>query len=212
MLNLSKNIIHQYKSSERKQLKKLKSKYGRKYQYTHGASKKRVWYDGELKTTGIKHNISKKLLLGSRLKCAYCGKRLIRCPKPIDHFIPNGKYPKYSFHPLNLLPSCTYCNSTIKGEYNPVVKWSHKYVNNIFFIVHPILHDVDHHIKYKNADKTLFDFDNCTIEGLNSIEFFKLHSEEMRIDRISQKLNEKHNPINNQQLKELVDACATYKL
>lgn len=212
MLNLPKNIIYQYLSTEKKQLKYLKSKYGRKYQLRYGDSKLRVWYDGMVKTKDIKHNISTNLLLGSFLRCAYCGKRLIRCPKPVDHFIPNGKFPKYSFHPLNLVPSCAYCNSTVKGEYVPVVDWAIKYVKMTFFIVHPLIHDVDEHIKYKDIDKVLFDYDNCSIEGLNSIEFFKLHTEEMRIEKISQVLNEKHNPIESESLRRLVDRCATYQV
>ncbi|WP_340002074.1 HNH endonuclease [Oceanobacillus sp. FSL K6-0127] len=45
-------------------------------------------------------------------KCPYCG---LDKPRTIDHYIPKGKYPEFSFFPSNLIPCCGYCNSK-KGE------------------------------------------------------------------------------------------------
>ncbi|WP_413518353.1 HNH endonuclease [Carnobacterium maltaromaticum] len=41
-------------------------------------------------------------------KCAYCG---IGGIDSMDHYVPKEKYPEYSVHPLNLVPSCSKCNS-----------------------------------------------------------------------------------------------------
>lgn len=39
----------------------------------------------------------------------------------VDHFFPRSIYPHLSCHPLNLIPICSYCNSYIKGETNPLL-------------------------------------------------------------------------------------------
>lgn len=41
-------------------------------------------------------------------KCAYCG---IGGIDSMDHYVPKEKYPEYSVHPFNLVPSCSKCNS-----------------------------------------------------------------------------------------------------
>ncbi|WGI18378.1 HNH endonuclease [Latilactobacillus sakei] len=45
-------------------------------------------------------------------KCAYCGIDSISC---MDHYVPKEKFPEYSIHPYNLIPSCETCN-TKKGK------------------------------------------------------------------------------------------------
>ena len=212
MLNLTYNIIYQYKSSERKHLKKLRLKYGRWYQKTYGVSRKRVWYDGELKTRSIKHNIVKNLLLGSRFRCSYCSKRLVRSSKPIDHFVPNSSNPILSFHELNLVPSCDYCNSTLKKKFDPLIQNNRKYRFNNFFILHPIIDDIDNNIFYTDADRTILDIDRCTLKGLNSIDLFELYTEEMLDERINQFIINRDNPLNDEKLIRLVNQCATYQV
>lgn len=211
MLNLNYNITYQYSASEKKQLKKIKSKYGRKYQKVYGASKKRVWYDGEVKSLKIKNKIITSLLNGSRFRCSYCTKRLTRSEKPIDHFIPNSDYPFFSFHPLNLIPSCGYCNSSLKKTFDPLVIKENKYSRNKFCMVHPIIDNVDEHIAFRNADRTILDIPNCSIEGLTSIQIFELHTLEMLDERINQHLINTHNPLTDDSLTKLVNECATYK-
>lgn len=37
----------------------------------------------------------------------------------VDHYFPKGKHAPLSIHPLNLIPTCKYCNETFKGENDP---------------------------------------------------------------------------------------------
>lgn len=212
MLNLNFNCSYQYEPAELKHLKSLRLKYGRKYQKQYGLSKKRVWYDGEVKSLSIKHNIVRSLLTGSRFRCAYCTKRLVANDKPIDHFIPNSDFPEYSFHSLNLVPSCGYCNSSLKKTFNPLLTQAKKYSRNTFLIVHPILHNVDNHIVFDAFDSTLIDFERCSIEGLMTIELFHLHTFEMLEQRINQAIIEQYNPLSDISLIKLVNECATYQV
>ncbi|MBW4361054.1 hypothetical protein [Flavobacterium taihuense] len=212
MINIDIKSVYNYTNAEKNQLKRLRSKYGRKYQKLFGSSKKRVWYDGEQCSLRIKHNVVKSLLASSKFKCVYCGKRLIRSGKPVDHFLPNSIYPNQSFHPLNLLPSCDFCNSTLKKAFDPLVVYSKKYSKNIFSIVHPIIEDVDQHIFYTNNDRTILDIKRCTIEGLTSIEIFRLHTFEMQMQRINQHIIDTINPLTNDELIRLVNECATYQI
>lgn len=75
-----------------------------------------------------------KLLLERRNEheltfCPYCGNPMI--PDTLDHFIPKGKWPEFSFFPNNLVPQCRGC-APVKGE--------HYYCNenNLAMFVHPI--------------------------------------------------------------------------
>lgn len=62
--------------------------------------------------------------------CAYCNRQYVTClPKnnentntkggirpDIEHFWPKNKYPHFSMSLYNWVPSCRYCNSSLKGE------------------------------------------------------------------------------------------------
>ncbi|HEX4204312.1 MAG TPA: hypothetical protein VHZ51_08985 [Ktedonobacteraceae bacterium] len=39
----------------------------------------------------------------------------------LDHYFPKAKYPHFSCHPYNLIPVCYSCNSSIKGEKDPLL-------------------------------------------------------------------------------------------
>ena len=38
----------------------------------------------------------------------------------IDHFLPKSQYPHFACHPYNLVPTCHECNSSFKGERDPL--------------------------------------------------------------------------------------------
>jgi len=211
MINLDYQAAYQYSKEEMEQLKSLRIKYGRHYQNTYGQSKKRVWYDGEVKSTAIKHEIIKHLLLATRFRCVYCMKLLARSEKPVDHFINNAAHPKYSFHPLNLVPSCGFCNSSLKGSYEVLATKGTKYHDHVFKIVHPIIHNVDAHIIYLDATKKTIDYNACSVEGKETIRLFDLRSLEMSMERLSQHAMETLFPIDDATLLQLVVDTATYK-
>lgn len=77
---------------------------------------KRV-YD-ELKTTTVNGVTVREQLLNAdgNVKCAYCG---MDRANTLDHYLPKSQYVEYTFTPLNLVPSCSVCNSTAKKTYAP---------------------------------------------------------------------------------------------
>lgn len=210
MINLSFNSAYQYTPAEKGVIKSLKKKYGKKFQKSFGKSNKMVWYDGQVKVIAIKHEISKKVLWESRFRCSFCGKRLEASSKPIDHFIPNKKYPQYSFHPLNLLSSCSYCNSDSKGEFDPIVTAHKKYTKIVFSIVHPIVDNVVNEFRFQ-ADGVNFDLPNCSSKAKKLIDMFNWTSLEHQLSRSAQLTIELFHPISDADLLTLVNECATYK-
>lgn len=44
-------------------------------------------------------------------KCAYCG---LDRSNTLDHYLPKSEYVEYAFTPINLVPSCSICNSSLK--------------------------------------------------------------------------------------------------
>jgi hypothetical protein len=39
----------------------------------------------------------------------------------LDHYLPKSRYPHFSCHPYNLIPVCYFCNSSVKGEKDPLL-------------------------------------------------------------------------------------------
>jgi len=211
MISLDKSKAYLYKISELSHLNSLKSKYGVDYSLLYGQAKKRVWYDGEINTNTIRNNIFKRIFFNSKLHCAYCNKLLIREKREIDHFIPNSDHPQLSFHPYNLIPSCSYCNGTLKSTFNPEVIYTKKYSDSIFFIFHPYLDKVDEHF-ILNHDGISFDYERCSIQALNSIELFELYTEEAHIQRRNDlTIRNMKSKLSNEELITLIEKIASYK-
>lgn len=90
--------------------------------------------------------------LGSQQhQCAFCGfdvGNALRRAWSVDHFAPKGEnlYPQWTFEPLNLVITCHVCNSVFKNEYDSVASKATNYVDCEFFLVHPYLDTVHHHL------------------------------------------------------------------
>ena len=73
-------------------------------------------------------------LLGLRV-CPYCNRQYItpiitktkRLRADLDHFWPQSKYPIFSMSLYNLIPSCKFCNSSLKHEKDPGKDALHPY-------------------------------------------------------------------------------------
>lgn len=63
-------------------------------------------YYAKLKNYNIKGEIS---------RCCYCNSQQVEC---LDHFLPESKFHALAVNPINLVPSCDYCNKK-KGAYKP---------------------------------------------------------------------------------------------
>lgn len=134
----------------------------------------------------IKHHISEHTLEEQGCQCAYCEVLLEKGTTSIEHFVPKSRHREFTFEPLNLFSVCGRCNSTaikgsketINGVLNP------NYESNTFKIVHPRIDNPDTHIRFQNADRTMFDKERCTQLGLDTIEFFQWDNMEAFLGRV----------------------------
>ena len=178
--------------------------------YATGLSGPEMWKKNDEKTKAIKHKISEFTLSNQEGRCVYCESLLRKGESAIEHFAPKKAHREFTFHPMNLFSACGCCNSTsVKGEKdtitsNPV---SLQYEDNDFSIVHPLLDNPDDHIKFIDADRTIFDLAVCTQKGLDTIAFFDWNSYTSRIDRVN-KAATKHIPLD---LIRLIQDISTYK-
>lgn len=70
--------------------------------------------------------------------CPYCNRQYItpiitktkRLRADLDHFWPKSKYPIFSMSLYNLIPSCKFCNSSLKHEEDPGKDALHPYHDN----------------------------------------------------------------------------------
>lgn len=78
---------------------------------TLGAVKKelRSCYGRNKGMKALKNMIQDAQPKGRLLWCPYCG---ATTPGSYDHYLPAEKFPEFAAHALNLVPSCTRCNST----------------------------------------------------------------------------------------------------
>lgn len=175
MLNLNK--IVSYTQEQEEHVQHLLAKLGKTI-VIDGKTKTidgpYLWGRGDTLTYSIKHRLSVHTLRFQGGRCAFCESLLREGDVPIEHIVPKSKHGEYSFTPLNIVTSCTSCNSTIKkGDKDTVyLPLAGKYEDNQFKIVHPYLDDPDAHIKYKDSEKIELDTANCSPKGLWTIELF----------------------------------------
>lgn len=90
--------------------------------------------------------------------CPYCNRQYItpvitkkrkRMRADLDHFWPKSKYPIFSMSIYNLVPSCKFCNSSLKHEADPGID-----------APHPYYEDYDQYFSFSITDK---DSDNPKI-------------------------------------------------
>lgn len=169
MLNLNPNDAVTYTPEQRQAIEDLMSNRGSK-------TGKELWEetgaDDVLKKT--KDSIRTHLLNVQKVRCAYCECILGFGITQIEHFAPKWKFAEYLYEPLNLVCSCSDCNSlpkkgrriTIKGDARPV------YTDNEFKYVHPFLDNVDKEIKYRTLFRIRIDYEHCSEKGRATVDMF----------------------------------------
>lgn len=65
-------------------------------------------------------------------RCCYCNSNQVQC---LDHFLPESKFNALAVNPINLVPSCDYCNKN-KHHYKPLVN------NQDSVLIHPYYNDL----------------------------------------------------------------------
>ena len=180
MLNLNPNDAVTFSTEQRQAIDDLMANRG---------SKKGIelWeetgVDDVLKKT--KDSIRWHLLNVQKVRCAYCECILGFGIAQIEHFAPKWKYPEYLYEPLNLVCSCSDCNSLPKKGKRITIKGGAKnnYADNEFKYVHPFLDDVDKEIKYRTLFRIRIDYEHCTEKGKATVDMFHwntLHAEKKR--------------------------------
>lgn len=199
------NITNRFSLSKKtkKAIKKFKKKNGGTFD---GESWKKIG-------KRVKNEISKKLLYLHGPKCVYCERLLLATGNQIDHFAHKAQYSQFTFEPINLFYSCTFCNSSDrKGQKNTVNNpLNIRYNLCDFNIVHPYLNIPDNEIFYQDVDKVFYDKPSCTGLGLATIDFFKWDDELMTIFRATELRNQRLNPISTIQEKIIISQIISYK-
>lgn len=143
-----------------------------------GLSGPDMWKKQDEMTLSIKNHICIWTLRHQNCRCAYCEKILSTGEVQIEHIVDKGKHREFTFHPRNLIVSCSSCNSSaIKGT-KPVLVGNkqNRYKSNQFKIVHPYFDNPDDHIKFQDEDRIYFDKARCSRKGLDTIDFFEWDS------------------------------------
>ena len=166
------------------------------------------WDSQESIVVDFKAEMKDKLCKNQQGKCAYCELSLATRAPEIEHIAPKGgpKQPKHvecMFQPLNLVLACRRCNSpTCKGRKDTVVtkNGSDDYSEWSFRIVHPYLDDPADYFEMNSVDngeigpipliKRTADTAH-QIKAQNTIDMFKLNSEEVILELAKQRLAEK---------------------
>lgn len=145
------------------------------------------WYDSNKQTKDLKHHISEHTIIAQGARCAYCEDILCKGAHAIEHIAHKGNYPEFTYEPYNLVTSCTSCNSPRnKGQKNTVADPVDRsvYSNNSFNIVHPYFDNPDNHLKYIDSDKIVFDWNNCSKKGQETIKMFNWNETWAKLQRI----------------------------
>lgn len=126
--------------------------------------------------------------------CVYCnrlythtiisGKNEPIARPTFDHWFPKAAFPLLALSFYNLIPSCSVCNSSIKGtnalsldnQFHPYLmhKQAHRQMKIKFSF------DLQDHVKAKSKIVTLNKFSEASISEMKLREMYSLHSEEIR--------------------------------
>lgn len=68
-----------------------------------------LYDEGVVKSRGLPRDIYDQILVSAQNQCPYCAG--IGTTRTLDHYLPKAKFPAFSVHPQNLIPSCRDCNT-----------------------------------------------------------------------------------------------------
>jgi len=141
------------------------------------------------------------------IECAYCGLIMGGTGrKEVEHIAHKGKHPEFSYHPENLIYTCSHCNGSSKKGQKEVVETKHQieinsesntyfedieeaYLQTKFKILHPKRDNPDNYYLWKDETKIIL-LDGLTTEAKNSIKMFDLKSFHMTQEREKQSNDE----------------------
>lgn len=137
--------------------KELCLKTGKKKGDSYGKKLLKIFgYSTFINTYNYKHNDTEKwsayhfVFMSNIRVCPYCNRQYItpiyskdgKVRADLDHFYPKSKYPYLSMSIYNLVPSCKFCNSSLKGTKEFSIKdinpYERSYDDYFKFYVDPI--------------------------------------------------------------------------
>lgn len=138
----------------------------------------------------LKAKIRPYLLTKNSHCCCYCRRSMHQwhgLSIDVEHVLPKGKFPQYTFEVVNLSVSCKRCNMGIKREntsfYTAAVD-ANPLVNVHYQFIHPNLDNAKAHLLYASAqlnDKQLIKYRvvNDSPKGLYTYGYFRLQEVEI---------------------------------
>lgn len=131
-----------------------------------------------------------------RNNCPYCG---LDKPRTIDHYLPKGEFPEFSFYPLNLIPCCNYCNQKKSSRWKEDGKRT--FINLYFDEVPEKEQFLFLDLKYigsENAPYISFEIKNPDQIDSDLYELIKGHYESLELlKEFSEKIEEEISNIND---------------
>jgi hypothetical protein len=134
----------------------------------------------------LKRKIKDYFLGQGNAPCCYCGLSMSpwhRITIDIEHVLPKGRFPEYTFEIKNLNISCKRCNMTIKGEkvsfYLGISGKDDPFKSELYTFLHPNFDDRRDHLRTVNfqVDEDLL-IKYCVLagsaKGEATYEFFRL--------------------------------------
>lgn len=112
-------------------------------------------------------------------RCCYCNSNQVQC---LDHFLPESQFNALAVNPINLVPSCDYCNKK-KHHYKPVLN------NENSVLIHPYYNDISN-LKWLRMYVRVFynfKFHKINLPKLKSLTI--LNSENIKIGLIDLRWN-----------------------
>lgn len=152
----------------------------------------------------FKKQLKKEGLLLQEGRCAWCslllgkeGRRSVHR----DHIAPKSIYGQWTYHPLNLVLVCDFCNTEVKKDLDTVQVGRDPYEASEFWLVHPYLEDaIEDHIVFEDFEDGIgiiivgkSDKGRWTIDKLqlDSPSMTVRRAEEANIQRLTRLLSEK---------------------
>lgn len=196
-----------------------------------GKMDSKSWKNGELSSIRDKiknqlANVQRNAIFPTKfdfIECAYCGLIMGGTGrKEVEHIAHKGKHPEFSYHPENLVYTCSHCNGSSKKGQKEVVETKHQleinpeidtyfedienaYQQTKFKILHPKRDNPENIFIWKEEERIIL-LDGTTDEAKKSIEMFDLKSPHMTQEREKQLIFENRYIENPDRFEEIWNA------
>lgn len=112
-------------------------------------------------------------------RCCYCNSNQVQC---LDHFLPESKFNALAVNPINLVPSCDYCNKK-KHNYKPLA------LEENSVLIHPYYNDITEINWLKMKIRIFYNFKFKKLKTCTKINLNVLNSSDLKIGLIDLKQN-----------------------